>query len=104
MFAPLYNDHIYRATLTGRDDQGDPSYGSPTKIRGRRTEQTDTGDMEPDAENPQTVFTTAEVDSFSETDLIWLSENDETDEADGQTPESVGFSETLGRRLARVEL
>lgn len=103
-FDPLYNDHIHRAQRTGRSAQGDPTWGSPTKIEGRREDITDTGDEPGDADDVNTRFTTAEVDSFAEDDLIWLSEDDETKESDGQLPESVGWSETMGHRLARLEL
>lgn len=103
-FGPLYNDHIHRATQQSIDQQGDPTYSSPTKLRCRRTEERVTGGSPGDAATTQTVITTAQIDAFSETDLIWLSEDDETDEAEGHEPETVGFSETLGHRLARAKL
>lgn len=102
-WSALYNDYVYRATLQGRNQQGDPTYGTPEKIDVRRERIQVEGEEDGATMGTKDRITTAEA-VFNDTDLIWFSEDDQTNEDEGHVPDETGWSQTAGDQLSRAVL
>lgn len=98
----MYNDTAHRAKHSGSDAQNNPTYDPPEKFDCRREKVQVASGEDGRSMGTKTKLTTAEIE-FNEDDLIWLSEDDETNTAEGHQPDEVGWSET-DERLATVTL
>jgi len=103
-FAALKDATAYVARLTGRDTNGDPSFGTPEQIGVRYNQGADvTRDGDGNVVDVAAKLSTDEWE-FESTDAVWVEGTDETDVTESANPEAVGTSTTLGVTVSTAEL